>query len=146
VRDCASWPAPWDVRHCCPVPRPPGGLLPGATRTAVGVGYVRADGAEVSGAQVVIADELELVLIRFVRAHATIVTRLADSPALAGALMCPLRGQGLPSLRLASLRVGVFFFPGPRMRVMPGRVLAHDFLPLPAVSADAEYLSGTTAP
>lgn len=102
------------------------GYLPDPSGTGVRVGGTRGEGAEVSGAQVVIADQLQLAVVRLVRAHAAIVARLT------GVLACPPRAHGLPSFCLAGLRAGDVFVPGPRMRVMPCRVLAHGFLPLPA--------------
>jgi hypothetical protein len=116
------------------------GYFPDPPGVGVRVGGIRGGGAEVSGAQVVVADQLVLAVARLIRAHAAIVARLTD------VLVCPLRAHGLPSFWLAGLRVGDVFVPGLRTRVMPCRVLAHGFLPLPAVWADSEYLSGTTAP
>ena len=93
---------------------------------------MRAEGAKVGGPEVVVADQLELILLRPVRARA------------AGGL------AGLPALLvfwLAGRRVIGVFVPGPRMRVMPWRVLAHDDPPLPAVgSAGSGYLPGPAAP
>jgi len=97
---------------------------------------MRAEWAKVAGPEVVVADQLELILLRLVRAHAD--GRLADGLA------------GLPALLvfwLAGRRVIDVFVPGPRLRVMPCRVLAHDDPPLPAVGrAGSGYLPGPTAP
>jgi hypothetical protein len=103
------------------------GYLPDPSGTGVRVGGIRGGGAQVSGAQVVIADQLELAVVRLVRTHAAIAARLTD------VLACPRRARGLPSFWLTGLRAGDVFVHGLRMRVMPRRVLAHDFLPLPAV-------------
>jgi hypothetical protein len=97
---------------------------------------MRAEGAKVGGPEVVVADQLELVLLRPVRARA-VAGRLAD-------------GQpGLPALLvfwLAGPRVIDVFVAGPRMRVMPCRLLAHDDPPPPAVGrAGSGYLPGPTA-
>jgi hypothetical protein len=97
---------------------------------------MRAEGAKVGGPEVVVADQLKLILLRLVQAHTA--GRLADGLA------------GLPALlvfRLAGRRVIDVFAPGPRMRVMPCRVLAHDDPPLPAVGrAGSRYLPGPTVP
>jgi len=103
------------------------GYFPDPAGTGVRVGEIRGGGAEVSDAQVVIADQLELALVRLVRVHAAIVAWLARG------LVCPPRAHGLLSLWLAGLRAGDVVVPGLRMRVMPRRVLAHGFPPLPAV-------------
>ena len=98
---------------------------------------MRAEGAKVGGPEVVVADQLELILLRPVRARAA-DSRLADGLA------------GLPALLvfwLAGPRVIDVFVPGPRTRVMPCRVLAHDDPPLPAVGrAGSGYLPGPAAP
>jgi hypothetical protein len=99
---------------------------------------IRGGGAEVSGAQVVVADQLELALVRPVRTHAAIAGRLTDRLAWPHALLV---------FWLARLRVGDVIVFRPRMRVMPCRVLAHDFPPLLTVGkADLGYLPGPTAP
>jgi hypothetical protein len=116
------------------------GYLPDPSGVGVRIGGFWGGGTEVSGAQVVIADQLDLAVVRGVRARAVIVARLANL--LAGRP----RAHGWPSPRLAGRWGGVVFVSGPRMRVMPCRVLAHGFLPPPALGADEEYLSGTTAP
>jgi hypothetical protein len=100
--------------------------LPDPPGTGVRVGEIRAEGAEVSVAQVVIADQLELAFVRLVRTHAAVVARLACG------LVCPPRARGLLSFWLAGLRAGDVFVPGLRMRVMPCPVLAHGVPPLPA--------------
>jgi hypothetical protein len=114
------------------------GYFPDPSGTGVRVVGIRAEGAKVSGAQVVVADQLELALVRLVRTGAAIAGRLPDGLA---------RPRTLPVCWLAGLRVGDVFFSGLRMLVMPWRVLAHDFPPLPTVcGADLEYLPGLAAP
>ena len=114
------------------------GYLPDLSGVGVRVGGVRGGGAEVSRAEVVIADQLELALVRLVRTHAAIAGRLTDGLTWPHAVLV---------FWLARLRVGDVFISGPRMRVMPCRVLAHDFPPPPtACSADSDYLPGPTAP
>src|SRR6202044_2823467 len=106
--------------------------FPGPSGRGIRISGIRADGAEVSGAQVIVTDQLELVLFGFVRAHAAIAGRLTSGAAL---------GFGL-----AGPRVVEVFVAGLRMRVMPCSVLAHAFPPLPAVcEADLDYLPGTNA-
>ncbi|MGA8467217.1 MAG: hypothetical protein WB688_23870, partial [Trebonia sp.] len=51
--------------------------------TGVRVGSIRAERAEVSGTQVVVADQLELVIVRLIRAHGAVAGRLADGLAWA---------------------------------------------------------------
>src|ERR1700751_2413410 len=112
------------------------GYFPYPSGIGVRVGGIRAEGAEVSGAQVVVAVQLELVLVRLVRTHAASAGRLTDG------LAWP---QTLLVCWLAGLRVSDVFVSGPRMRVMPCRVLAHGFPPLPAFcGADSDYLPGLT--
>jgi hypothetical protein len=112
------------------------GYFPWPPGADVRVG-VRAEWAKVGGPEVVVADQLELVLLRPVRAHGA-AGRLADGPA------------GLPALPvfwLAGHGVIDVFVPGPRMRVISCRLLAHDDPPLPAVGrAGSGYLPGPTAP
>jgi hypothetical protein len=97
---------------------------------------MRAEGAKVGGPEVVVADQLELLLLRPVRAHA------------AGWLAGGLTGlSALLVFWLAGHCVIDVFVPGPRMRVMPCRLLAHDDPPLPAVGrAGSGYLPGPAAP
>jgi hypothetical protein len=114
------------------------GYFPDPSGIGVRVGGIRAEGAEVSGAQVVVADHLELVLVRLVRTHAAIAGRLTDGLAWPHALLV---------FWLAGPQADDFFVSGLRMRIMPCRALAHDFPPLPAVCrADSNYLPGPTAP
>jgi hypothetical protein len=54
------------------------GYFPDPSGTGVRVGGIRAKWAEVSGAQVVVADQLELVIVRLVRTHGAVAGRLAD--------------------------------------------------------------------
>jgi hypothetical protein len=54
------------------------GYFPDPSGTGVRVGGIRAERAEVSGAQVVVADQLELVIVRLVRTHGAVAGRLAD--------------------------------------------------------------------
>jgi hypothetical protein len=57
------------------------GYLPDPSGTGVRVGGIRAKWAEVSGTQVVVADQLELVivrLVRLVRTHGAVAGGLAD--------------------------------------------------------------------
>jgi hypothetical protein len=113
------------------------GYFPDPSGTGVRVGSIRAERAEVSGTQVVVADQLELVIVRLVRTHSAVAGRPADGLAWAVAL---------PVFWLAGLHVGVVFVSGLRMRVMPCRVLAHDYPPLLAVcGAGSDYLPGPTA-
>jgi hypothetical protein len=100
--------------------------LPHPSGAGVRVGGPRCRRAEVGGAQVIVADQLELAVARLVWARAAIVARLTD------VLGCPPRAHDLLSFWLAGLRADDVFIPGLRMRVMPCRVLAHDFLPLSA--------------
>jgi hypothetical protein len=60
--------------------------LPDPSGTGVRVGSIRAEWAEVSGTQVVVADQLELVIVRLVRTHGAVAGRLADGLAWAVAL------------------------------------------------------------
>jgi hypothetical protein len=106
------------------------GYFPDPAGTGVRVGGIRVGGAEVSGTQVVVADKLELALVWLVRAYAAIAGRLAYGLA---------RPHALLVFWLAGLRVGDVFVFGPRTRVMPCRVLAHGFPPLPtAYRADSD--------
>jgi hypothetical protein len=52
--------------------------FPDPSGICVRVGGIRAEWAEVSGAQVVVADQLELVIVRLVRTHGAVAGRLAD--------------------------------------------------------------------
>ena len=45
---------------------------------ASGSWSIRAERAEVSGAQVVVAEQLELVIVRLIRTHGAVAGRLAD--------------------------------------------------------------------
>src|SRR5580692_5318315 len=104
-----------------------GGYLPHPSGTGVRVAGTRGGRAEVGRAQVVVADQPELALVGLVRIHAPIAGRLADGPA---------QVRARPAFGRSCLRerdVLVFIF-GPHVLVMPGRVLAHDFPPLPAAN------------
>lgn len=94
------------------------GYFPYPSGTGVRVAGIRGGRAQVSGAQVVVADQLELALIRLVRTHAAVAGRPADGLAWPYALLV---------FWLSRLRVGDVFVSRPRIRVMPCRVLAHDF-------------------
>jgi hypothetical protein len=100
------------------------GYFPDPSGTGVRVSEIPGGGPEVSRAEVVVADQFELALVRLVRTHAAIAGRLRDGLAWPHALLV---------FRLAGLRVGHVFVSGLCMRVMPYGVLAHDFPPLPAV-------------
>jgi hypothetical protein len=114
------------------------GYLPDPSGTRVRVVGIRGRGAEVSGAQVVVADQLKLALVRPVRTHAAVAGRLTERLARPHALFVSW---------LAAPRVRDVLVFGLRARVMPCRVLAHDFPPLPAVcGADSGYLPGPNAP
>jgi len=68
---------PWELLS------PPGvapvlGYFSDPSGTGVRVGGIRAEWAEVSGAQVVVADQLELVIVRLVRTHGAVAGRLTD--------------------------------------------------------------------
>jgi hypothetical protein len=76
---------------------------------------MRAEGTEVGGPEVVVAHQLELVLLRLVRAH-TAVGRLTNG-------LTGLRAS--LGFRLAGRQVVDVFVSGRRMRVMPCRVLTH---------------------
>src|ERR1700739_2422022 len=94
----------------------PFGYFPDPSGIGVRIGGIRAEGAEVSGTQVVVAVQLELVLVWLVRTPAAIAGRLTDGLAWPRTLLvCWLAGPG----------VGDVFVSGLRMRVMPCRVLAH---------------------
>jgi hypothetical protein len=113
------------------------GYFPDPSGTGVRVVGIRAERAEVSGAQVVAADQLELVIVRLVRTHGAVAGRLPDR------LAWPV---ALPVFWLAGPQVGVVFVSGLRMRVVPCRVLAHDYPPLLArCGAGSDYLPGPTA-
>jgi hypothetical protein len=88
----------------------PLGYFPDSPGTGVRVAGIRGGGAEVSGAQVVVADQLELALVWLVRTHASIAGRLTDGLAWPHALLV---------LWLRRLRVGDIFVSRPRMRVAP---------------------------
>jgi hypothetical protein len=129
---------------CAAVLSPPGvapalpGYFPDPSGTGVWVVGIRAERAEVSGAQVVAADQLELVIVRLVWTHGAVAGRL-----LPDGLAWPM---ALPVFWLAGPQVGVVFVSGLHMRVMPCRVLAHDYPPLLAVcGAGSDYLPGPTA-
>jgi len=98
---------------------------------------IRAEWAEVSCAQVVVADQLVVVIVRLVRTHGAVAGRLADGLAWPVALLV---------FWLAGPHVDDVFVSGLRMRVMPCRVLAHDYPPLLAVSGvSSDYLPDPTA-
>ena len=98
---------------------------------------IRAEWAEVSCAQVVVADQLEVGIVRLVRTYGAVAGRVADG------LAWPV---ALPVFWLAGSHVGDIFVSGLRMRVMPCRVLAHDYPPLLAVcGAGSDYLPDPTA-
>jgi hypothetical protein len=80
---------------------------------------IRPERAEVSGAQVVVADQLELVIVRLIWTDGAAAGWPADG------LAWPL---ALPVFCLASPHIGVVFVSGLRMRVVPCRVLAHGYL------------------
>jgi hypothetical protein len=63
------------------------GYFPDPSGTGVRVGGIRAEWAEVSGTQVVVADQLELVIVRLVRTHGAVAGRLADGLAWPVALL-----------------------------------------------------------
>jgi hypothetical protein len=54
------------------------GYFPDPSGTRVRVVGVRAERAKVSGTQVVVAEQLELVIVRLVRTHVAVAGRLAD--------------------------------------------------------------------
>jgi hypothetical protein len=98
---------------------------------------IRAEWAEVSCAQIVVADQLEVVIVRLVRTYGAVAGWLAAG------LAWPV---ALPVFWLAGRYVDDVFVSGLRMRVMPCRVLAHDYPPLLAVcGANSDYLPGPTA-
>ncbi len=103
------------------------GYFPYPSGTGVRVAGIRGGRAQVSGAQIIVADQLELALIRLVRTHAA-VAGLADGLAWPYALLV---------FWLSRLRVGDVFVSRPRIRVMPCRVLAHDF-PKPSAVCGAD--------
>lgn len=98
---------------------------------------MRAERAEVGGSEVVVADQLELVILRLVRPHAA-----------TGRLTGTLTGRpGMSARWRPLLRVSNDFISGLRVRAMSCRVLAHDDPPLPAVCrAGAVYLPAPTGP
>jgi hypothetical protein len=115
------------------------GYFPDPSGTRVRVVGIRAKRAKVSGPQVVVAEQLELVIVRLVwpvRSHGAAVGRVADG------LPWPVT---LPVSWLASPHVGVVFVSGLRMRVMPRRVLAHDYLRCWPSAAGSDYLPGPAA-
>src|SRR5215469_4302294 len=101
------------------------GYLPDPSGTGVRVVGIRAERAEISGTQVVVADQLELLIVRLVRTHAAVAGWLPDG------LAWPVTG----------LHVDCVFVSGLRMRVMSCRVLAHDYLRCrPSAGAGSDYL------
>src|SRR5207248_9274174 len=102
------------------VARPAWGYFPDPPGIGVRVGGIWVEGAEVSGAKVVVADQLELALARHVRIRATVVGWL-------------VRSAALPALSSAGLQVDDVFVFGLSRRAVPWRVLAHDYPPMPAV-------------
>jgi hypothetical protein len=52
--------------------------FPYPARASVRVREIRGGGAQVGGAEVIVADQLELTLVRLVRNHAAIAGRLTD--------------------------------------------------------------------